>query len=518
MADRPEFIQLDTSDDVPSVRDRLSFIHGKRVLLIWPEEGTVLTRKLDLVLIQREAMRRAIRLALVTHDPQVIQHARELSISTFETIGASERSRWKRGRAKVFTTRFQRPTAEIEAADLMPIASRVRAEVPESSHLWKLVGRFIALTLLIVAALALMLALLPGAQVSISLARQQVTAEVLLIADPAVPNIDFENNIIPATRLSVTIEEKASIPTSGRQDLADVPASGTVVFVNQTDAAVTIPAGTRISTSAGTPIYFRTTAEAVVNAGAGQQAEVPIEALQESAGGIGNVGTGLINTVIGDLSPRLTVRNLNPTTGGISRSLNAVSAEDRARLLAILRQQLQARAYVEMLPRLDQSQFLILETVRIVEERDDWTTFSADTGTVADVLELTMRAVVEAVVINERFGQQITFTQLARQIPHGREIQPETIAYERGPVDAVYQNGQVSFSLRGSGWIQGQINVPALQERLVGLTPAEAEAYLASELDLTDGTTPRIEITPAWFGRMPLLPLRIAIQITDSPL
>jgi len=91
---RAQYVQLETGDDVSSVRDRLSFVRGQKVLLIWPENGTILTRKLDLVLIQREAMRRAIRLALVTHDSEVVKHASELNISTFETIGASERGRW----------------------------------------------------------------------------------------------------------------------------------------------------------------------------------------------------------------------------------------------------------------------------------------------------------------------------------------------------------------------------------------------------------------------------------------
>ena len=63
-------------------------------------------------------MRRAIRLALVTHDAEVIRHARELNISTFETIGAAERGRWKRGRGKVFTNRFQRPKEEPIPDDL----------------------------------------------------------------------------------------------------------------------------------------------------------------------------------------------------------------------------------------------------------------------------------------------------------------------------------------------------------------------------------------------------------------
>src|SRR5215218_7219148 len=105
MSKRPEYIQLAANEDVNSIRDRLAFIRGTRILLIWPEQGTALTRKLDLVLVQREAKRRAIQLALVTHDEQVIQNATDLGISTFETIGSSERVRWKRGRTRLFTSR-----------------------------------------------------------------------------------------------------------------------------------------------------------------------------------------------------------------------------------------------------------------------------------------------------------------------------------------------------------------------------------------------------------------------------
>ena len=75
MPQKPEFVQLEPGEDVASVRDRLTFLRGQHVLLIWPENGTALNRKLDLVLVQREAMRLAIRLALITHDPDVIQHA-----------------------------------------------------------------------------------------------------------------------------------------------------------------------------------------------------------------------------------------------------------------------------------------------------------------------------------------------------------------------------------------------------------------------------------------------------------
>jgi len=515
MSERPEFIQLEKSDDVPSVRDRLSFIQGKRVLLIWPEEGTVLTRKLDLVLIQREAMRRAIRLALVTHDAQVIKHAEELNISTFETIGASEKSRWRRGRSKVFAARFQRPEDTPDPDELKPVASRVRTEEAEDSKKRFRPVRVLVLLLLIAVTITAAYVVVPGATVTIIPAQNLVSADVPITADPAATNVDIENSIIPATRLSVTIEETGTIPTSGKQQLADIPAQGTVVFVNQKGSAVDIPIGTTLSTSAGTPILFRTTGEGRLEGGIGQQLEVPIEALQGSAGEIGNVESGLINTVIGALSDSVTVRNINPTSGGESRSLNAVSQEDQDRLLATVRQQLQSRAYVEMLPRLDESQFLILETVHIAEERSDWTTFSANPGEVTDSLTLTMRAVVEAIAVNERFGQQIAFARLAQQIPRGREIRPESISYERGPVQQVFQNGQVTFSITGKGVVAGQINVGLLQERLAGRTVNDALAYLISEVDLAAESMPQITISPEWFGQMPILPLRIRIQLED---
>ena len=74
MPQKHEFVQLEPGEDVASVRDRLTVLRGQHVLLIWPEKGTALNRKLDLVLVQREAMRLAIRLALVTHEPEVIKH------------------------------------------------------------------------------------------------------------------------------------------------------------------------------------------------------------------------------------------------------------------------------------------------------------------------------------------------------------------------------------------------------------------------------------------------------------
>lgn len=518
MTNRPEYIQLDPSDDAASVRDRLAFIRGQRVLLIWPEEGSALSRKLDLVLIQREAMRRAIRLAIVTHDPDVIKHAAELNISTFETIGASERARWKRGRAKVFTSRFQRPEEAPEPEALMDVASRVRGERSARQGRWRILSRVLIGLFILALVLGIGYVVVPSAVVAITPAQNRLDLETEIVADPQLTMVDVENRLIPATRLSVQVEDTGTIETTGAEDLGDTLAVGSVVFINQTNQAITIPAGTTVTTSAGTPVQFRTTQAAELAAGVGLQIEVPIEALPTSQGEIGNVASGQINTVIGPLASSITVRNIAPTSGGARQTRRTVTVGDQERLLATLRQQLQARAYLEMEPRLQDTQFVILETVHIAEERDDWKTFSARPGDSADTLSLTMRAVVEAVAVDEVFGRQIVYAQMSSKVAAGEYIKPETVTYERGGVRSVDpQSGRIVFTLRGVGLVAEQVNAQALAERLAGLSINDAIAYLVNEIALEPGSAPQIAVTPDWLDRLPLLPMRITIQIQDSP-
>jgi hypothetical protein len=518
---KPEYLQLDTGDDVASVRDRLTFQRGKQILLIWPEKGSVLTRKLDLVLIQREAMRNAIRLALVTHDPIIIRHANELNISAFETISRSERSKWKRGRSRVFTTRFQRPRHEPAPDELMPYASRVQADEEETrgERLRRILLRALVLGLLGGVLLATGFLLVPSATITLTPAQDFVRVEAEITADPSLQQatVDVENGVMPATRVVAQVVDSATIETTGTQPLTTTPAVGTVVFVNRTGSNVTIPANALVSTSAGTPIVFHTTQDAVVPAGDGQQVEVSIEAIPESSGEIGNVDIGLINSVIGDLAGSVEVRNLAPTYGGESRTVRMVRQEDRDTLVAIMRQQIQDRAYRELAPQIAESQFAILDTLRIAEERSDWMTFDYSVGDVTPTLTLTMQAVVDVIAVDEGLAEQIAYARLGAQIARGRMIRPESLVYDRGPVTAIDPSGRVTFTMVSSALVTGQINVGQLQERLASRTPEDALRYLLTSVDLEENTSPQIVVSPDWMTILPILPLRIDIRTLDAP-
>jgi hypothetical protein len=518
MSQRPEYLQLAPGEDVNSVRDRLSFIRGRRILLIWPEDGTALTRRLDLVLVQREARRRALQLALVTHDEQVMLNAADLGISTFETIGASERGRWKRGRTRMFTGRDQRPEDSPEPEDLMPVASRVKNRRPSSAlRLWLL--RLLVLLFVGGASAVTAYVVMPSATVEIQLFQELLQTELTITASPALTDVDIDGRAIPATLLRATVQTSGTLNTSGVQSLNDLPAIGVVIFTNQTAQPVEIPAGTTVSTSSGTPILFKTVAPATVPAGSGERAEVAVEALTGSTGSRGNVAAGLINTIIGPLENQVTVVNVAPTTGGETRQFAAVTADDQERLLAIVRGQLQALAYTEMLSQVSDNQLIVIETIRIPPdgERRDWTTFSHNIGEITDTLTLEMRAEVTALALDDLFARQIVFAELSAQKPADLLLLPETFQYTRGFVTGIEAGGSITFNAGGQAMVSASADPARLAEGLAGRTPAAARDWLSQTVRLAPGIAPVIRVEPDWLMTLPLLPLRIQVRPVTLP-
>ncbi len=515
MAAQIEHVQLDANDNAATLKDRLSYIRGRRVLLIWPQNGTQLTRKLDLVLIQREAYRRAIQLAIVTHDPDVITHAKALNISTFETVEASERERWKRGRKKVFLPRYHKPRHQPEPEDLKSIASRLAQRNRRQSRLRYILERLMVLILLVGAVGMTAYMVLPSAVVIVTLQESEIKITADIVADTSVQSVDIDKGIIPAQIVRATVATTAAVPTTGTQRLANAPAAGMVTFTNQTNAQVEIPADTILTTRAGTPVLFRTTRAVSVPAGIGQHVDADIEALQSYTGSVGNVEAGMVNSVVGPLGSRLSVVNLTPATGGENRIVKVVAEADRAALLNSVRVQLQSLAYEKIQTRITESQLIVIESIRIEEERKDWTAYSAEIGAVADELSLTMRAVVSAMVIDDHFGRQLALARLSAQPPPGAKLRQDSMIYTRGPIRQHEASNQVTFPATSSAKVMPEFNVSQLQERLAGVSLEEAQQILASQPEVSSAASPQIVIYPEGFGRMPLLPIRINIQVRE---
>ena len=301
---------------------------------------------------------------------------------------------------------------------------------------------------------------------------------------------------------------RGSAATTGFTDVPDAPATGTVVFINQQQSPVTVPAGAVVRTSTGTTIRFRTTRTIEVPGAVGATAETPIVAID--SGPWGNVGSNLINQIEGALALQLNVRNLSPTEGGGVRQVKAVTQADLDRLRGQVLQQLFQLAKAEMANWMTSSEFLADESLSLflVQEQD----YDRYVGEQADSVELDMTALIQGYVVDSSEGYGVVYTMLAEQTPAGYQLLPSSISPpRRGEVLQVDEVGRVTFLMQGQAQVAATINQAFVEEQIRGQRVTSAVEWIMAEIPVRQ--TPEIRVWPASFGRLPYLPIRITTRV-----
>ncbi len=504
-------LQLEPYDDAVSVSDHLNFVDARRVLLLWPPQGRVLTRKLDLLLVQRQAARLGVALALLTSDPDVMEHAHDLNISVFPDEQTAARTRWKQPREAVFAAP---PRANEDAAAVAQRVAELRGR-PLTPGEWRLrqVGRWVLFFGLIVMLFTGLMLATPSATVTLTPASRQVFETVSIIADPALTDIDIENYQMPASVVSLQATAHVTVEATGFETAGASLAQGLVTLRNSTDAPFLIPLNTIVATSTTLPIRFATQIETTLPAGDSATVQVPVQALPEHAGSEGNVDPGAINRVEAEFADAVTVTNPNATYGGARQDVKTVTRSDHERLIVLGRQQLLQNTRDLLLHQLTGQQFLVPGSLVIIEERPEWTHYSSVIGDVTDSVTLNLRATVQAVVVDERQAQQVAFAGLAPYIQPGLEVSPQALTFTRGEIVSIAPDGRVTFLMTVRGNLSVAIDPGYVREVVTGRTISDARRRLESELLLDPNRPPQIDTWPAWFNRLPLLPVRIDVKV-----
>lgn len=505
-------LQLEPYDDVESVRDRLTFVDTPRVLLNWPPQGRILTRKLDLLLVQRQAARLGLHLALRTDDITVAEHAHELNISVFPDEQTAQRSRWKRPQDKVFTPP---PRDDVDPRDIVQRVARQRGEMLSPGS-WRMrrIGRWLVFFALVAILGAGFLVAAPSATVTLTPASRQVFESVAVIADPNLTDIDMENYRMPAALVTLQATARVTVEATGTESGGASRAQGLVTFRNTTNAPILIPLGTVVATSGTFPIRFETLIETTLPAGEDATIAVPVQALLEHSGAEGNVNPGAINRVEAEFANVVSVTNTNATYGGARRDVKTVTQADHDRLLVLARQQVLQNARDTLLHQLSGDQFLVPGSLVIIRERPEWTLYNTVVGDIADSASLDLRADVQAVVVDEQQARQIAFAGIAPYVQPGLEISPATLTIQRGDILSVEPDGRVTFLMTVKGNVAVAINADQVRDRVTGLSVSAAQRRLESELLLDPTRPPQIRVWPPWFNRLPVLPVRITVNVT----
>jgi hypothetical protein len=499
---KEQILHLDPHDDFISARDKMGWVQTQRVLLVWPWHGRVLTRRLDLVLLHRHAHQLGAHMALITTDPEVREHARDLGLPVFPTVETSRRERWR--------TRAPRLRPERDRPPLDPEDLRRPVVKTPSLPAWAVrLLKGLAFAAGLVAIVALAYALVPSASVTLTPATHPLAATVEIVADPNRTQVETAG-FIPARAVRVELEASDFITTTGSINAPGDTATGTVVFTNLIGTAATIPQGTGLRTSGGTPVRFVTLKAATIEGRPNALVEVPVKAVDP--GPSGNVGAGLVNSIDGPLGLQLAVTNPGATKGGTFTQRAAVTAPDREHLSEQLREQLQQSAVGKIEALLQPSEFLAPDSLRVAEVVAE--TFDRAAGEQADILRLTLRIAVTGLAVDENDARLVAQAALQAQVPPGEGLIGQA-QFARDPAVTVDADSRVHFTATATGETVPFISRDLVRQLVTGRKVGDANRHLLANLPLAN--PPLITLRPNWYAhwynRLPWLPFRIDVIV-----
>jgi len=426
------------------------------------------------------------RISLVSSDPRARSIAASVHVPAYASLGSLEREELD-------------PTEKLGAPRRAALAS-VAARRPAPSL--GSPARAIAIAASVLGAVLLLLAVvLPSAAVSVTPSSIPMPGATFTIrAGPG--------GEVPAQPLSATITTKVTGTATGSRT-QDIKATGSVHFTNQTTDDLTIPKGTVVQTTTGADrVQFATTEAKTLPRSVivfvtviPGTADVAVEAV---AGGVaGNVAA---NRIVVSNNARYQVTNPAPTTGGDTKKIPVVLAEDYT--VATVKGNVD-RALAD-----EANNQKLRWKSQLAGDAVVWvgTPSLTSQGGLADVVgkevatfDVPVTAAVQGFAVA---GDQPTKAALER---YRTMASPGNVLDERNAqfnaVATVADNG-VSWKITASGTQSPQLDSVRIRGALAGRTPAEVRELLSAQgLRVTD-----LRISPDWWPRMPLLDARIAVN------
>ena len=498
---KTQIIALDPLEDYLSVRDKMSWSQTGRVLLTWPNDHRILTR-LDLVLVQRFSAARGVQLGLVTRNEDICAEAAELGIPVFKTLREAQINRWRTTRRRRLPRRARKTVTDIHAL-------RQAAIPTQPTWINHTVVRVTAFTLSLLAILILLIYMIPSAQVWLVPQTQEQTLTLQVIASPDIPSVNLAGRL-PTYPVRVIVEGRDSMSASGTVLVPHKPAIGGIQFTNLTEESVDIPVDSIVSTLEGTsesgPVRFAITQAGQVPAGIGRSLILPAMAI--SAGTRGNLPAGSLVAIEGPLGLKLSATNLSATHSGSESRVAGPSEADRQALLEQMTGSLQRSAVDEMqanLPAGDQALPITLRYLRTLEE-----SYSPEPGQPADQLVLTLRLEFEGQAVSGTNLEAYATPFLNAALPEGYRALPGTLEVSKISTPVMNEQGEITWQIHARRLLQAEIPAAEAIALLIGKPITEASQSLHLELPLAEA--PIIQITPAWWPRLPLAAFRIQVS------
>jgi hypothetical protein len=279
-----------------------------------------------------------------------------------------------------------------------------------------------------------------------------------------------------------------------------------VVFTNLSDKPVSVPLGLVVRDLADPPVRFTTIQTGELEAGPGITTTLAVRAITPGEGG--NLPAGALTAIEGSLGLSLAATNPIPTQGGSDRSLPLPTSQDRRRLYQKLEAALRQSAQEEFEGQLSPSDLLFTQTLTITHVLEQ--SYTPAEGQPSGQLELSLRLEYQALSASNSDINKFATVLLDANLPKGYLPLPDSLVVRQASPVVLERPNLPRWQLSAQRTLYADIPPAQTANLILGYPPAQAIARLRAAWPLS--TDPVINLSPAWWPRLPILPFRITID------
>jgi hypothetical protein len=494
-------IQLDRTEDIGSIRDKITWGKASRVLLVWPVNYTVFDRRVDLVTIKRICTSQGSRLGIVCDDPAISIEAEELQIPVFDSVTRAMRKGWDRRRKiKMLSFLTSKPSEDVRIEELRTVPRNKKSAQSLSTTL-----RIVFLSAGILSVLALVLFVVPSAEVRVYPVGQAQEMTVEFNVD-SLESGTSNPGVLHGRIVKTTVEGEATGQTSGTVPVADKKARGLISVTNRSAKDIELPAQTIMMNNLTPPIRFLSLQSTTVPADE-TIAGVEIEAIY--GGESGNSPANTITRIDGELGLQLELTNPEPITGGTDRPIPSPSTEDIQALRSELKSRLEKNAQNKFTADLSSDDILLPSSIKSGELLSE--KISPEIGEVSTTVKVAQKIEYTALIIRQTDLKNQAEALLSAnrsmkdwKISSGIPIDVQILGQEYDRV-----NDTVLLKTQIKGQIIPSINTDTIRRTITGTNRDTAQAIIA--LQVLSERSAEIQTWPLWLPYLPWIESRITM-------
>lgn len=431
-------IQLESHDDVVSIKDKMTWQDCQRLILVWPKRGRILNDSVELFLLKRTAKSLGFDLAIVTHNPVLSEWAHQAKLPLFTSITTAESATWPGDNKSQPLKNYSGNLHEKLAA---------RSDVFKAAQSKKITDSInsLAILLSVTAVAALLFVLLPGAQIVYYPITSNQEMEISINASEDIQRINPTGDI-PAEVVFIETSGESSKVSSGKTSIPVSKASGKIELVNLSISQVVLPAGTILLTDTEEPTSFILKEEALVPEGVGNSVLTEVESL--IAGLEGNVAAGTTFIITGGFNSSVSATNTQPFTGGDELQSSSPSEADYTFLESELMNELMAQALTIAESQIGDNAALIKSSLRVEEIVLEEKIPQIDQP--ANVATMRMKVRFGVLTYQKKNLEAIARLALDINLPNGMEPVDSTIEIQEAREVTIDSSRLASWTIRAS--------------------------------------------------------------------